>query len=106
MERKNLIMGIFDKKRGSKKSEEINTDGWDAITKECERTYPNQENPKHYGTLIKWRLGGKDPIDGISVYDGGDYWHFVTYGLSEIYEKETDNKEISGYGIYIKTKKR
>ena len=38
-------------------------------------------------------------MDGISVYDGGDYWHFVTYGLSEIYEKETDNNEVSGYGM-------
>lgn len=75
------------------------TQGWDAITKECERTYPNQKAPKHYGTLISWKLGGNDPLDGISVYDGGDYWHFVTYGLSELYEKETDNKNISGYGM-------
>jgi hypothetical protein len=44
-------------------------------------------------------LGGNDPLDGISVYDGGDYWHFVTYGLSELYEKESDVKEISGYGM-------
>lgn len=36
--------------------------------------------------------------DGISIYDGGDYWHFVTYGLSELYEKENRNKKISGYG--------
>lgn len=73
--------------------------GWDAITKECERVYPSQTNPRHYGTLIGWRLGGNDPLDGISIYDGGDYWHFVTYGLSELYEKESDNKEISGYGM-------
>lgn len=73
--------------------------GWDAITTEAERIYPNQKNPKHYGTLIKWKFGGQDPLDGISVYDGGDYWHFVTYGLTELYEKETDNKEYSGYGM-------
>ena len=28
-----------------------------------------------------------------------DYWHFVTYGLSELYEKETENNDISGYGM-------
>ena len=75
------------------------TQGWDAIDAEFERVYPGQTNPKHYGTIIKWRLGGKDPLDGISVYDGGDYWHFVGYGLSEIYDKETDNPEISGFGM-------
>ncbi len=38
-------------------------------------------------------------LDGISVYDGGDYWHFITYGLSELYEKESEDKEWSGYGM-------
>ena len=38
-------------------------------------------------------------MEGISIYDGGDYWHFVTYGLSELYEKETENNDISGYGM-------
>ena len=73
--------------------------GWDAITEAFEKLYPGQDNPKHYGTLISWRFGGNDPLPGISIYDGGDYWHFVTYGLSEVYEKETDNQEISGYGM-------
>lgn len=72
--------------------------GWDAITEECERKYKGQ-NPQHFGTLIKWNFGGNDPLDGISVYDGGDYFHFVTYGLSELYEKESENKDISGYGM-------
>ena len=73
--------------------------GWDYITEEVEKTYPEQKNPMHYGTMISWKLGGNDPLDGISIYDGGDYYHFVTYGLSELYEKETDNKEYSGYGM-------
>lgn len=93
-------MGLFDKfKKKQKESEkEIASYGWDAITSECERVYVGQTSPKHYGTLISWRLGGNDPLDGISVYDGGDYWHFVTYGMTELYEKESENKEFSGYG--------
>ncbi|WP_196802976.1 suppressor of fused domain protein [Candidatus Stoquefichus massiliensis] len=79
--------------------EEYETVGWDAITKECERAYPGQDNPLHYGTLMSWQLGGNDPLDGISIYDGGDYWHFITYGLSELYEKESENIEYSGYGM-------
>ncbi len=82
-----------------RKDEIVLSTGWDAITQECERVYPTQKNPKHYATLISWRLGGNDPLDGISIYDGGHYWHFVTYGLSELYEKESENKEISGFGM-------
>lgn len=97
-------MGLFDKfKKKSEplieKSEDIQAPRWDAIDKETKRVYPNQNNPKHYATLIKWKFGGPDPLDGISVYDAGDYWHFVTYGLSELYEKESDDKEWSGYGM-------
>ena len=66
---------------------EMKSTGWDAITELCDKVYPNQTDPKHYGTLISWELGGNDPLKGISVYDGGDYWHFITYGLSELYEK-------------------
>ena len=76
-----------------------NTSGWDAIEKRCHEVYPDQLKPKHYGTIISWALGGNDPLEGISIYDGGDYWHFVTYGLSELYEKVSKNKELSGYGM-------
>lgn len=96
-------MGLFDKLKKTKKSANQKTAdpsalGWEAITAEFERIYPNQMNPKHYGTLLKWSLGGKDPLDGISIYDGGDYWHFVTYGMTELYEKKEDNDGISGFG--------
>lgn len=73
--------------------------GWNAIESEFLKFYPGQTNPKHYGALIKWKFGGPDPLDGISVYDAGEYWHFVTFGLSELYEKESENKEISGFGL-------
>ena len=105
-------MGLFDKLKKNRqeeqreqkelkelKEQEVSVHGWDAINRECERIYPDQKNPKHYGTLIKWSLGGKDPLDGISIYDGGDCWHFVTYGMSELYEKESENQEISGFGM-------
>ena len=102
-------MGLFDKLFKKKEEpapaeEEICTVGWDAITAEFERIYPGQTNPKHYATIVKWMLGGNDPLDGISVYDGGDFWHFVSYGLTEIYGKETEDPEISGYGYELTLK--
>ena len=54
-------MNIFGKK--DKEEQEPETFGWDAIEAEARRIYPNQDNPKHYGTIIKWRLGGKYPLE-------------------------------------------
>lgn len=83
----------------NKDENKINTLGWDAINNETDRVYPDQTNPKHYATIHPWRFGGPDPLDGISIYDGGDYYHFVTYGLSELYEKKSEDKEWSGFGM-------
>ena len=96
-------MGLLDKFKKNNKNEgnEIIAPGWDAITELCNKIYPDQINPKHYAASVSWELGGNDPLQGISVYDGGDYWHFVTYGLSELYEKESDIKDISGYGMDV-----
>ncbi|WP_423371702.1 suppressor of fused domain protein [Burkholderia sp. LMG 32019] len=77
--------------------------GWDAIDGALARLYPGQE-PKHYGTLIKWRLGGPDPLDGLSVWKRAEpvpHWHFVTYGLSELYAKESDDPAVSGFGFEL-----
>lgn len=106
-------MGLFDRFKKEKKHEqpvsipeekEVEAVGWQAIEEEFLRVYPGQDNPKHYGTLIKWMLGGNDPLDGISIYDGGDYWHFVSFGQTEIYEKENDDPEISGFGYELTLK--
>lgn len=90
---------IPDMKPVENAEEELDTRGWDAITEAFEKLYPGQEDPLHLAALIPWRLGGNDPLQGISVYDGGDFWHFVSYGLSELNEKESGDPEWSGYGF-------
>lgn len=94
-------MGLFDKfkKKEEQKNDDVYAPGWDAITTEFERIYPEQKNPKHYGTCLSYQLGGNDPLQGISVYDAGDSWHFVSYGLTELYNKKSPNAEVSGYGM-------
>ena len=103
-------MGLFDKFKKKEIKEEITSKpeekeveaiGWNAIEQEFLRVYPGQTNPRHYGTIMRWIFGGNDPLDGISVYDGGDYLHFVSFGQTEIYEKEGEVKEISGYGYEL-----
>ncbi len=114
-------MGLFDRFKKKKKQEvtvpvsveeaktpeeggEVEAPGWEAIEQEFLRVYPGQTEPKHYGTLVNWVFGGNDPLDGISIYDGGDFYHFVTFGLSELYDKKTRNTELSGYGYEMTLK--
>ena len=61
-------------------------------------------SPLHYAPPVPASLGGPDPLDGISVYRSGafgDHWHYVTYGFSELYDKETDDPEVNGYGFEL-----
>ncbi|WP_019534564.1 suppressor of fused domain protein [Paenibacillus ginsengihumi] len=84
-------------------SEEASSTGWDAIEEAMAKLYGAQE-PKHYGTLVPYMLGGNDPLDGISAYKAEQpypHWHFVTFGFSELYDKESDNAEQSGYGFEL-----
>ncbi len=85
-------------------SEEVyETSGFDAIADRLEALYPGQEE-KHYGTIVPYALGGNDPLDGVSVYKsekGMPHWHYVTFGFSELYEKESDDDDVSGYGFEL-----
>lgn len=75
--------------------------GWDAIDKALLPIYGTRE-PLHMGTVVPFALGGPDPIHGISAYHvaaPGPHWHFVTYGFSELWEKESTDPDVSGYGF-------
>lgn len=80
------------------------TSGWDAITQAMLALYPDQTDPIHYAPVLSYRMGGNDPLDGISIYDGGSYYHFVTYGFSELYEKESQHAAYSGLGFELTLK--
>ena len=84
-------------------SDEVPTPGWDAITAVLAQLYPAQDG-KHFGTVISYRIGGHDPLDGISVYrveEPVPHWHYVTFGFSELYAKESDLAEVSGFGFEL-----
>ncbi|MBT2207323.1 MULTISPECIES: suppressor of fused domain protein [Actinomadura] len=75
--------------------------GWDAIDAALRPLYGDTA-PYHLGTVHKWSLGGPDPLDGISVYPRAEpvpHWHFVSYGMSELYEKESEDPDESGWGF-------
>jgi hypothetical protein len=75
--------------------------GWAAIDARLAELYPDIE-PKHYGTQHRFALGGPDPLDGVSFYQRAEpvpHWHIIGYGMSELYAKETDNPDESGWGL-------
>jgi suppressor of fused len=76
--------------------------GWDAIDQALRKIY-GETKPQHFAPILPAMLGGNDPLSGISAYQsrfgGREHWHFVTYGYSELYAKETDDPEVSGYGF-------
>lgn len=83
--------------------DDTDTPGWDAINAALTPLYAGQE-PRHYGTALPYTLGGQDPLDGISVYWADapvPHWHYITYGFSELYAKESSDATASGYGFEL-----
>lgn len=81
---------------------DVRAPGWRAIEAALREVYGAVE-PQHFSTIVRWRQGGPDPLDGISAYPSAGppaHWHFVSYGLSELYEKESPEEE-SGWGFEL-----
>jgi hypothetical protein len=72
--------------------------GWTAIDAALRPLYGDTE-PRHFGTIMRWRVGGSDPLDGVSAYRRDDHWHYVSYGMTELYDKESDRADESGWGF-------
>ena len=76
--------------------------GWDAIDAELEKLYGDTE-PRHYGSIIKYWMGGEDPLDGTSIYDCEEqtpHRHIISYGMSELYfSPESADTEFSKWGF-------
>lgn len=78
--------------------------GWNAIDNALASIYGPDEPPFHYGTILSAALGGEDYLQGISVYrcqEPAPHWHYVSYGFTELYEKETDDPGVNGYGFEL-----
>lgn len=79
-------------------SESISTEidrfsGWDAIIDEFARLYPGQVGKQLSSNFPTYKY--------VQSYDSGDSIHFVTMGLSELFEKTGDDMSISGLGLEL-----
>jgi hypothetical protein len=72
--------------------------GWDSIDAAFAEVYPGVD-PQHVAPATPTALGGV--LDGISAFGTGEQWHFVTYGLTELFEKESEDLELSGWGYEL-----
>lgn len=73
--------------------------GWDAIDAQLHRWY---------GAAEPWHVGYVPPaafshnLQGCSAYAADWHWHYVTYGLSELYEPgPDDDPAFSGWGFEL-----
>ncbi|GMA32020.1 hypothetical protein GCM10025875_20120 [Litorihabitans aurantiacus] len=75
--------------------------GWDALIVALERVHPGQE-PRHVAYPPGVHFGA--PLQGCSAYDAGDHWHYVTFGMSELYvpdDLERVHPSVSGWGFEL-----
>jgi hypothetical protein len=76
--------------------------GWDAIDQVLRQLYGTQE-PKHIGYVPGLALGSG--LQGCSAYDAGDHWHYVSYGLTELWSKDDgSDPDVSGWGYELTTR--
>jgi suppressor of fused len=99
--------------------------GLSSILTACQRLYPTQLNPLQASPIVKFWLGGPDPLDYISMYlNAGnetkgipEHWHYISFGLSDLYgdgrihpvelnEDENDEEKplqesVSGFGFEL-----
>lgn len=82
---------------------QVEAPGMNAIATALQTLYQGRK-PRHFENPHPASLGGDDPLEGISVYQRAEpvpHWHYVTYGFSEMFAKETANPAVSGFGFEL-----
>ena len=70
--------------------------GWTAIDQAVEKLLRGVE-PLHWGTEHLPDQG----VYGINAYRSGENWLYVTYGLTELFGKTSDDPQTSGWGFEL-----
>ncbi|XP_038070508.1 suppressor of fused homolog [Patiria miniata] len=88
--------------------------GLEAVYSACRNLYPHQPNPLQVTAVVKFWLGGPDPLDYISMYSNPGlpergippHWHYISFGLSDLYgdgrvHEFTGPEAPSGFGFEL-----
>ncbi|XP_067619814.1 suppressor of fused homolog [Eurosta solidaginis] len=96
--------------------------GLKALIDHFQNIYPDQPNPLQVTTILKYWLGGQDPLDYISMYNcEGDaerdippHWHYISFGLSDLHgdgrvhireSNESNNRSGMGFELTFRLRK-
>lgn len=92
-------------------SQPISAPGWDALDRGFTAVYPGQV-PHQFSSASAYDLARSHPLPAISVWERSQdlvpgerrtqaSWHYVSYGLTELFDKTSPNRDISGFGFEI-----
>lgn len=96
------MMGFGRKRRDERRRKSEYSDpedaapGWDAIIATAEAH--GLAEPQHFGTD---NLPGQTGAYGLNAYRSDDGWLLMTLGLSELFSKESEDVEVSGWGFEL-----
>lgn len=80
----------------------VHAPGWAAIDRALGMVHPGQ-TPHQFASQRAYDLDGRAPLPAIAAYEAEEplHWHFVTFGLSELFEKSSPDPERSGFGFEL-----
>jgi suppressor of fused len=100
------VFGLFGRKKGAGSDPPPDAPpppalGWEAIQKAFAHLYSGQQ-PKwweHHGVHRMHDLKNppENPLEAVAIWDAGTFWHYVSFGMSDLFTKESKN-EWSGFG--------
>lgn len=82
--------------------EPIEAPGWDAIDRWVGNHFGGQV-PHQFTSQTAYDLDSPSPLPAITVWQtkAPDGWLYVTYGLSELFDKSSDDLSLSGFGFEL-----
>jgi suppressor of fused protein SUFU len=77
--------------------------GWASIDKACAIVHGGGL-PHQYTSASAYELDSENPLPAVCVWEASGppaAWHYVSYGLSELFEKSSPRPDISGFGFEL-----
>lgn len=78
--------------------DDLDERGWDAVTQAVSQHYPDA---REFHVAYSPGLHFGSALQGCSALPGPDHWFYVTYGLTELWGKDSDDPTTSGFGYEL-----
>lgn len=80
----------------------VDAPGWAAIDR-LVSAHVSHQVPHQFVSQRAYDLEGNAPLPAITVWEGRgpDHWLYVSYGLSELFEKSSPDPDVSGFGYEL-----